>query len=279
MLRHGHRHFRHFLPARLAAAYRRCSNKRRPVPQNQQNGCPFKQLSRALEAQYDERKVMPIVAGSAVRWHACCSQPMRLAAVTAKVHLKLNDHGGPGRNGEPRRLSVRAPSEPVKSGSIDIEEFAKNIARMVEEGGKALAAYLKPREDGRVDDQHAELTDVVKTLGQVAEYWLTDPQRTLELQSSLGKAYLDLWAHAVKRMAGEPVTPVAAARSARQALRRSGMVEQPVLRFPQAGLSADRRSGRRAWSTTPKGSTRTPGTRPSSTCARSPTRSRPRTSC
>src|SRR6516225_11194188 len=81
---------------------------------------------------------------------------------------------------------------------------------MVEEGGKALAAYLKPREEGRRDDQYAEVTDVVKTIGQVADKWLRDPQRAIELQSSLGKAYLDLWGNAVKRMAGEPVAPVAA---------------------------------------------------------------------
>src|SRR3954470_3790311 len=80
----------------------------------------------------------------------------------------------------------------------------------MEEGGKAMAAYLKPREEGRADDQYAEVTDVVKTLGQVADYWLRDPQRALELQSSLGKAYLDLWANAVKRMAGETVEPVVA---------------------------------------------------------------------
>jgi polyhydroxyalkanoate synthase len=105
---------------------------------------------------------------------------------------------------------VRAPSEPVKGGSADVEEFARNVARIMEEGGKAMAAYLKPREEGRVDDQYAEVADVVKTLGQVADYWLRDPQRALELQSSLGKAYLDLWANAVKRMAGETVEPVAA---------------------------------------------------------------------
>jgi poly[(R)-3-hydroxyalkanoate] polymerase subunit PhaC len=104
---------------------------------------------------------------------------------------------------------VRAPSDPVKGGSADIEEFARNVARIMEESGKAMAAYLKPREEGRVDDQYAEVTDVVKTLGQVADYWLRDPQRALELQSSLGKAYLDLWANAVKRMAGEKVEPVA----------------------------------------------------------------------
>src|SRR5947209_8232501 len=80
---------------------------------------------------------------------------------------------------------------------------------MMEEGGKALAAYLKPREEGRAADQYSEVTDVVKTLGQVADYWLRDPQRALELQSSLGKGYLDLWANTVKRMAGEKVEPVA----------------------------------------------------------------------
>jgi polyhydroxyalkanoate synthase subunit PhaC len=104
---------------------------------------------------------------------------------------------------------VRAPSEPAKGGSADIEELAHNVARIMEEGGRALAAYLKPREEGQVDDQYSEVTDVVKTLGQVTDYWLRDPQRALELQSSLGKAYLDVWAHMVKRMAGEPVEPVA----------------------------------------------------------------------
>src|SRR5258708_26204550 len=91
-----------------------------------------------------------------------------------------------------------------------MEEFAHNVARIMEEGGKAMAAYLKPGEEGEVDDQYSEVTDVVKTLGQVADYGLRDPQRALELQSSLGKAYLDLWANAVKRMAGEPVEPVVA---------------------------------------------------------------------
>jgi len=99
---------------------------------------------------------------------------------------------------------------PTKIGNVDIEQFSHNLARLVEEGGRALAAYLKPREEGRDDKELAdELTEVVKTLGVVAEYWLSDPQRTVELQTSLGKAYLDLWASAVKRLAGEPAEPVA----------------------------------------------------------------------
>lgn len=95
--------------------------------------------------------------------------------------------------------------------SVNIEVFASNFARMIEEGGKALAAYMKPREEGKFKGEQAEaVTDVVKTVGQVAEYWLSDPKRAFELQTSLGRAYLDLWAGAAKRMAGEPA-PVAAA--------------------------------------------------------------------
>ncbi|MCC6948814.1 MAG: class I poly(R)-hydroxyalkanoic acid synthase [Bradyrhizobiaceae bacterium] len=76
---------------------------------------------------------------------------------------------------------------------------------MIEEGGRALAAYLKPREDGKLSDELAEqMTDAVKTIGQVAEYWLADPKRTLEAQSSLMKAYLDIWSNSVKHLAGEP---------------------------------------------------------------------------
>jgi polyhydroxyalkanoate synthase len=99
---------------------------------------------------------------------------------------------------------------PARIGSVDIEQFSRNLARLVEEGGRALAAYLKPREEGHEDNELAdEITEVVKTLSEVAEYWLSDPQRTIELQTSLGKAYLDLWASSVKRLVGEPAAPVA----------------------------------------------------------------------
>jgi polyhydroxyalkanoate synthase len=100
--------------------------------------------------------------------------------------------------------------DPASIGEVDIEAFSHNLARMVEEGGKALAAYLKPREQGEISgDLSEDVTDAVKSLGRVAEYWLSDPRRALEVQTSLGRAYLDLWAGAVKRMAGEQTVPVA----------------------------------------------------------------------
>jgi polyhydroxyalkanoate synthase subunit PhaC len=98
----------------------------------------------------------------------------------------------------------------MKIGGVNAEEFSHNLARLVEEGGRALAAYLKPRENGRDNRELAEeMNEVVKTLGQVAQYWMADPQRTLELQARLANAYLDLWASATKRLAGEAPPPVA----------------------------------------------------------------------
>ena len=99
---------------------------------------------------------------------------------------------------------------PVTVGAVDIEAFANNLARLVEESGKALAAYMRPREEGQARNAMSdEMTDMVKTLGGVAEYWLSDPQRAVELQSRLGKAYLDLWGAAAKRLSGEDTSPIA----------------------------------------------------------------------
>ena len=109
---------------------------------------------------------------------------------------------------------MRAPSQqPTTVGPVDVEAFSRNLARIIEEGGRALAAYMKPREDGRNGEMADELRDVVKTLGEVLQYWMADPQRTTELQNRLGRSYLELWGTAVRRLSGEPapdvVTPAA----------------------------------------------------------------------
>ncbi len=85
------------------------------------------------------------------------------------------------------------------------EAFALNMARAMESSGKALAAYLQPRQTGEtVDKPPNELTEIIKTFSTVANYWLSDEKRSTELQMKLGKAYLDLWGNAMRRMTGEP---------------------------------------------------------------------------
>src|SRR5712672_575273 len=91
---------------------------------------------------------------------------------------------------------------------FDPEAFAMNLARAMESSGQALVAYLKPREDAEPKDKPpTELGEVIKTLGAVAEYWLSDQARTTELQIKMGKAYLDLWGSSMRRLAGEQAPP------------------------------------------------------------------------
>src|SRR5438128_1717908 len=99
-------------------------------------------------------------------------------------------------------------SDTKQDKKFDSEAFAMNVARAMESGGRALAAYLKPRESGEVKDKSTEeVGEVVKTLTSVAEYWLSDNERSSDLQTKMAKGYLDLWGSAMRRMAGEDATP------------------------------------------------------------------------
>ena len=109
-------------------------------------------------------------------------------------------------------------SKAPDSGKTDIEppsveqylvkdpgRFALNMARMVEQAGKAAAAWAEPREKGQVRDSISEPTvDMVKTFSKLTEYWLSDPQRALEAQTRLFAGYMDIWSNAVQRAKGEP---------------------------------------------------------------------------
>src|SRR6516165_6504698 len=94
---------------------------------------------------------------------------------------------------------------------FDAEAFAMNVARAMETGGRALAAYLQPRGSSDVQDKPpTELAEVIKTVTKVAEYWLSDNERSSYLQTKIAKGYLDLWGSAMRRMAGEEAMPAIA---------------------------------------------------------------------
>ncbi|SFH85216.1 PHA/PHB synthase family protein [Bradyrhizobium sp. cf659] len=108
-------------------------------------------------------------------------------------------------------MSMATTDTPKPETKFDAEAFAMNVARAMESGGKALAAFLKPRESGEVQDRPpAELAEVVKTFTSVAEYWLSDTSRSSDLQTKLAKDYLDLWGSAARRMAGQDAPPAIA---------------------------------------------------------------------
>jgi polyhydroxyalkanoate synthase len=94
----------------------------------------------------------------------------------------------------------------------DAESLAINLARSAENLGKAASEWLRPRETGEKVDIVAEpLTDIIKTLSKVVEYWLADPKKTLEAQTSLFGSYMNIWMKSVQTFsggAGQAGTPV-----------------------------------------------------------------------
>ena len=101
---------------------------------------------------------------------------------------------------------------PSTVGNIPLPDFQKlsvNLARATEEGQKALAAYVKPIEQGETHGEvAAQVADCVNTLGQVAEHWLNDPKRTVDAQTKLTSGFIDLWGRTLKRMSGEAAEPL-----------------------------------------------------------------------
>lgn len=91
----------------------------------------------------------------------------------------------------------------------DFDALARNMARLFEESGKAVAAYIRPIEGGAVHPEVGEgVSDLVRTLGRVAERWLSNPAKAIEAQSALSSSFLTLWSNTLRRLSGEPAPAV-----------------------------------------------------------------------
>ncbi len=121
------------------------------------------------------------------------------------------------------------------------ETFALNLARAMENTGRALSAYLKPRENG--ERMPGELGEMIKSLYAVADYWMTDQKRAADLQTKLGKSYLDLWASSMKRLAGEPSEPAIQPNPSDKRFQDKEWRSNQFFDFMMQGLSADDEMG------------------------------------
>jgi polyhydroxyalkanoate synthase len=111
----------------------------------------------------------------------------------------------------PASAAPAPPPGPVTVPLPNIETLSRNVARLIEEGGKVAAAFLAPREAGEVKSTLGEdLSDAVTTLGKVAEHYYSDPQRAFQAQAALSAQFLSLWTATMQRLNGEPTPPVAA---------------------------------------------------------------------
>jgi len=105
--------------------------------------------------------------------------------------------------------SVSAPAKPPLP-TPDVEALAHNIAEAMAQGGRVLAAYLRPRESGEIKTTIADdIGEMVRSIGRVAEYYLSEPQRALAAQAALTTQFVDLWAATLQRLQGEKAEPIA----------------------------------------------------------------------
>ncbi|WP_375456214.1 PHA/PHB synthase family protein [uncultured Methylobacterium sp.] len=92
----------------------------------------------------------------------------------------------------------------------DFEALSRNAGQFMEELGRAAARYVQPADGAPAPAKPSqEASDLVRTLGTVAETWLSDPKRSLEAQAKLSEAFLALWGSTWFRLQGEAAAPVA----------------------------------------------------------------------
>ncbi|MEI9916292.1 MAG: hypothetical protein WDN29_11320 [Methylovirgula sp.] len=127
---------------------------------------------------------------------------------------------------------------------IDFARFSKNLATLIEQGGHALSVMLQPQADRSANGFAESVVDAVQAFGRIAEYWLSDVERTNAARAALAEHFLSLWAQTFRRMSGEialPVVPVAPGDKRFAAPQWAG---KPAVRFPASGTRHRNAMGR-----------------------------------
>ncbi len=105
-------------------------------------------------------------------------------------------------------------SDVPKPVQPDLEAISRNAAALAEGFGRMSATYLAPM-DGRANGRGNatppdEMGDISRTLGRVAETWMSDPQKAMAAQAKLGEAFLSLWGSTWSRLQGGDWEPAIA---------------------------------------------------------------------
>ena len=90
-------------------------------------------------------------------------------------------------------------------------EFAQNMAKVFEQAA-VIARMVAERPQPVLQEAETQLTpmeQVSKTLGQVAQAYMNDPQKLMDAQMQLWNAYGQLWQNAWAKVLGQQSAPVA----------------------------------------------------------------------
>ena len=89
------------------------------------------------------------------------------------------------------------------------EEFARNLLRILEQGGNVLNEFLE-RPDSKMGPYSAatEMTEATNALSDLMRIWWTDPTKFAEAQGTLMRSHAELWNNTLQRFLGQDVAPV-----------------------------------------------------------------------
>jgi hypothetical protein len=81
----------------------------------------------------------------------------------------------------------------------DPQRFAQNMARLVEETGKAVTAFVEPRVSNPAQPlaRGGDFTHIMNALSQIQQAWLFQPQKLMAAQAELWQRYWQLWTSAL----------------------------------------------------------------------------------
>lgn len=131
--------------------------------------------------------------------------------------------------GDEKREQKEQNSAPA---TPNFEELAINLGQIAEESARLQNAYLKPLSEGQAETQMpSEISDVVKTLGKVAESWLASPEKAAEAQSKLTGGLIEIWGETLKRMTGQDAKPVIEPDSRDQRFKDQAWNDIPIFDF------------------------------------------------
>ena len=72
----------------------------------------------------------------------------------------------------------------------DIEALSRNAGQFVEALGRSAARMLSP--EAQAGAPSGEINEAVRTLGQIAEAWMSDPNRSAEAQAKLSLSLIHI---------------------------------------------------------------------------------------
>ena len=118
-----------------------------------------------------------------------------------------NQNGGAGTGGAKKdgKEQNDAPE------NMNFDEFTRNMLRLFDQGTK-VASSLAERNAANGNSPYSmasEAGEAAKTLGTVAQAWVSNPSKLAAAQGELLQSYADLWGRSVRRFLGEEVEPVA----------------------------------------------------------------------